>query len=185
MPTSVLFVQGGSSGAYDADARLAESLRRELGPDYQVHYPAMPDEGEPDYATWKQVILDHLQQVDGRRIVVGHSIGGSVLIKLLVEMALPCPIVAAFSIAAPFWHDHHFWRWDEVTLQPDSAERFPPELPLFLYHGAADGSVPISHLQMYARALPRALVRALAGRDHQLNHDLTDVARDIQGLSAA
>jgi hypothetical protein len=35
---------------------------------------------------------------------------------------------------------------------------------------------------MYARAFPRAVVRRLGGRDHPLDDDLTEVARDIRRL---
>ena len=34
------------------DDKLAESLRRELGNEYEVRYPRMPDEGDPSYARW-------------------------------------------------------------------------------------------------------------------------------------
>lgn len=35
---------------------------------------------------------------------------------------------------------------------------------------------------MYAKALPQGIVRRLPGRNHQLNDDMTEVARDIEGL---
>jgi hypothetical protein len=47
-----------------------------------------------------------------------------------------------------------------------------------------DKIVPFSHLDLYATALPQAFTRRLAGRDHQLNNDLSEVARDIRGLNA-
>jgi hypothetical protein len=53
-------------------------------------------------------------------------------------------------------------------------------VPLFLYHGADDGIVPVRHLELYAEAIPRAFIRRLAGNDHQLNNDLGAVARDIR-----
>jgi hypothetical protein len=49
----VLFIQGGGVGAHDGwDDKLVESLRRELGGEYEVRYPRMPDEGDPSYARW-------------------------------------------------------------------------------------------------------------------------------------
>jgi hypothetical protein len=35
---------------------------------------------------------------------------------------------------------------------------------------------------MYAKALPDAVVRRLPGRNHQLDGDMTEVARDIASL---
>ena len=44
--------------------------------------------------------------------------------------------------------------------------------------------MPFSHLQLHATALPGATVRVLSQRDHQLNDDLSEVARDIRTIAA-
>ena len=51
----LLFVQGGGKGTHDEwDDKLVESLRRELGQNYEIHYPRMPNEEDPSYPLWKQ-----------------------------------------------------------------------------------------------------------------------------------
>jgi hypothetical protein len=182
MSHQVLLIQGGGEGAYRDDAKLASNLRGRLGPAYEVRYPAMPHEGEPDYKSWKRIILDEAGDMGEGAILVGHSIGASVLIKILTDQGPTLSIAGVFLIAGPFWHDHEFWRWDEVALPMDAAERCPRDVPLFLYHGEADEIVPVLHLDMYVKALPQAFVRRLAGRNHQLNDDMREVARDIVGL---
>lgn len=182
MAKQVLFVQGGAEGAYKDDARLAESLRSNLGPNYQVRYPAMPNEADPDYQSWKRSILRGVQEMGEGAILVGHSIGASVLIRMLADRVPRPSIAGVFLIAGPFWHDNEFWRWDEVALPDDAADHYPRDVPLFLYHGDKDEVVPVSHLDMYAKALPDAVVRRLPGRNHQLNGDMTEVARDIASL---
>src|SRR6185436_19126485 len=77
----VLFIQGGSTGAYDADQPLADSLRDELGAGFEVRYPRMVDEDEPDVAAWGRQIDQELDALSGEAIVVGHSIGASVVLK--------------------------------------------------------------------------------------------------------
>ena len=48
MPRQILFIQGAGEGTHDAwDNQLVASLEAELGPDYAVRYPRMPNEGEP------------------------------------------------------------------------------------------------------------------------------------------
>jgi len=39
MKKNVLFIQGGGEKGYEADAKLAASLQRELGEAYHVNYP--------------------------------------------------------------------------------------------------------------------------------------------------
>ena len=142
----------------------------------------MPNEADPDYQSWKRSILRGVQEMGEGAILVGHSIGASVLIRMLADRVPRPSIAGVFLIAGPFWHDHEFWRWDEVALPDDAADHYPRDVPLFLYHGDKDEVVPVSHLDMYAKALPDAVVRRLPGRNHQLNGDMTEVARDIASL---
>jgi hypothetical protein len=54
MTNQVLFIQGGGEGTHDEwDNKIVDSLKRELGPDYAVRYPRMPNEADPKYAAWK------------------------------------------------------------------------------------------------------------------------------------
>ena len=57
MTIQVLFVQGGGKGVHDEwDDKIVDSLERELGPDYTVRYPRMPNEANPTYAKWKAAL---------------------------------------------------------------------------------------------------------------------------------
>src|SRR3954447_13891918 len=84
----VVFIQGGGAGAHDDwDAKLVDSLRRELGEGYEVRYPRMPREDDPSYARWSSAIAHELTAVDDGAVVVGHSVGGTVLVNYLAEAA--------------------------------------------------------------------------------------------------
>ena len=181
MAKQVLLIHGGGGGAYESDAKLAGALAKLLGAGYTIRYPRMPDEEEPDYPTWKRLILREVADMGAGAVLVGHSIGASVLAKVLTDEPRTA-IAGLFLVSGPFWHDHEFWQWDAVALTAESAARVPRELPLFLYHGDADEFVPVAHLDMYAKLFPHAVVRRLRGRNHQINDDLTEVARDIERL---
>jgi hypothetical protein len=176
----VLFIHGGGEGAHAWDSRLVASLEEKLGPGYVVRYPRMPDEAEPEYGAWKRCISEELAALSGDVMLVGHSIGASVLIRALVDGVAARCVAGVFLIAAPFWHEHEVWHWKEAALPADAASSVPSDVPVFLYHGRADEVVPFSHLALYAKAFPQAVVRALDGRDHQLNDELTEVADDMK-----
>lgn len=106
MAKQVLLIQGAGEGAHRDDAKLAGSLRSELGENYQVRYPAMPDEEDADYETWKSVILQEVEAMGEGAILVGHSIGASVLIRMFADRGPKPAIAGMFLIAGPFWHDH-------------------------------------------------------------------------------
>jgi predicted alpha/beta hydrolase family esterase len=178
----VLFVQGGGEDVHDQwDNQLVDSLKAELGSGYEIRYPVMPHEADPTYAGWKPAIQRELAALPAGAIVIGHSVGATVLLHLLAEWTPPSPLGAIFVIAAPFIGPGG-WDSDDFEARPDLADRLPRGVPIFLYHGRDDDTVPCGHVELYARALPRAEVRRLAGRDHQLNNRLTEVATDIRRL---
>lgn len=53
----ILFVQGGGADVHDTwDNKLVDSLRRELGPGYEIRYPRMPNEGDPSFPAWRTAL---------------------------------------------------------------------------------------------------------------------------------
>lgn len=65
MTHQTLFIHGGGGGAYKADAPLAASLHTNLGADYHVRYPKMPNDDKPDYPVWKRIIFDDARGAPG------------------------------------------------------------------------------------------------------------------------
>ena len=185
MTRHVLFVQGGGEGTHDAwDDKLVASLKNALGSGYSVHYPRMPDEDRPDAAAWKKEIARALSKLGDGAILVGHSVGGAILVDHLADGVPGAGPAAVFLIAAPFIGDGG-WPSGELRPTREAAAKLPAALPLYLYQGDDDDTVPPSHLGMFAKAFPRATVRRLGGRNHQLNDDLTEVARDIAATSSS
>lgn len=83
--TCVLFIQGGGQGAYHEDAPLADSLKRALGPEYDVRYPQMPGEDDPNVESWKRKISSELSRTRGKVVLVAHCVGGSILLRYLAH----------------------------------------------------------------------------------------------------
>jgi len=176
----ILFIQGGGAGAHDGwDDKLVESLRRELGAGYEIRYPRMPDEGDPGYARWSAAIRRELADLDDGALVAGHSVGATILVHTLAERAPESGLGAIVLIAAPFIGEGG-WPSDEVEPTSDLGARFPPGVPVQVFHGVEDDTAPPSHADLYARAIPQAQVHRLPGRDHQLNNDLREVAEAVR-----
>lgn len=183
MTTQVLFVQGGGEGVHDRwDDKLVHSLQRELGHAYYVRYPHMPNEAEPRYSAWKAALLKELESLEDGSILVGHSIGGTVLLHVLAEESLILR-PGALCLLAPAFIGDDGWPSDEIQSKASFSELVPSDTPVFLYHGDQDDIVPFAHMQMYAKAIPRATLRELRGRDHQFDNDLREVAADIRGIA--
>jgi predicted alpha/beta hydrolase family esterase len=184
MTVQLLFVQGGGEGTHDEwDNKLVDSLQAALGGDYSIRYPRMPDEGDPRYGEWKAAIVAECKRLDDGAILVGHSLGGAFLLHVLAERRLTLRPRALVLIAAPFFGAGG-WQSDEIAAPGDFAECLPAWLPVFLYQGTEDQSVPFAHLKLYAQAILQAKVRAVPQRDHQLDNDLGLVAEEIRALIA-
>jgi predicted alpha/beta hydrolase family esterase len=182
MVRQILFVQGAGEEVHEKwDSKLVESLRRELGPGYEIRYPLMPNEADPTFATWQMALGKEFATLQTGAVVVGHSLGGTFLINALAESAPEAELGAVVLIAAPFVGPGG-WESDDIEPRSDLAARLQPAVPVWLYHGDQDDIAPVAHVELYAAAIPRARVRRLAGRDHQLNNNLSEVASDIRGL---
>jgi predicted alpha/beta hydrolase family esterase len=181
----VLFVQGGGEGTHDDwDDKLVASLTRELGPAYAIRYPRMPQEDDPDYVRWKVPLAHEIAALPDGAILVGHSVGATILLKFLTEHPSPTVFGAIILIAAPFVGEGG-WPADGLTFPPDLGAHLPDGVAVHFFHGLADDVVPSAHLELYARAMPQGHVHALPGRDHQFDNDLAAVAACILSLEAA
>lgn len=182
MPTEILFVQGAGERVHDDwDDKLAGSLERTLGSGYRLVYPRMPDEADPTYSGWKTALRDEASRLADGAILVGHSLGGAFLVQLLAEAPLARQPRALVLIAAPYLGEGG-WPSEEIPPQADLAARLPEAMPVFVFHGTDDRIVPPSHAKLYAQAIPRAVLRLVPERDHQLNDDLGEVAEVILRL---
>ena len=181
MTKQVLFIQGGGKGVHDEwDNKLVSSLERELGLDYEIRYPRMPNESDPKYALWKAALKKEFAKLADDAILVGHSIGATILINVLAEEPSDLSPSGIFLIAAPFVGKGG-WSSEDIEPVSDLGARLQ-RWRVYLYHGSDDDTAPFGHVDLYQKAIPQAVVRRLANRNHQLNEDMSEVAADIRRL---
>lgn len=175
----VLFVQGGGAGAYDAwDGSLVDNLARQLGDGYEIRYPRMPDEEDPSYTAWSTAIRREMTVLADGAVLVGHSVGGTILVNALAERPPERRLGVIVLIAAPFVGVGG-WPGDEFESLHDLGARLPRGVPVHVFQGLQDQTTPPSHASLYASAIPQAQLHWLPGLDHQLGDDLSEVARAI------
>jgi uncharacterized protein len=181
MKKQVLFIQGGGDDGYKADAKMVDSLKAALGNGYEVIYPQMLDDESVSDFGWPRQIGAAINDIEGDVILVGHSLGASLILKYLSETKIQKKISGIFLIATPFWSGEEDWV-KGLTLQHDFAGKLPENIPIFLYHSIDDEEVPFEHLSLYAQKLPQAVVHEIKKGGHQFNNDLKFVAEDIKKL---
>jgi predicted alpha/beta hydrolase family esterase len=181
-PQPVLFVHAaGDPRQPDGSGRLIDWLTTELGSAYRVHAPTMPEPDEPHYRPWRDRIEQELSEIQGSVILVGHSFGGSVLVKYLAEGSVKKPIRGLFLAEVPYWGPSG-WEYEEYDLPDGFAADLPP-VPIFLYHSLEDPVVPFDHLGLFAAKLPHATQRPLEGSEHSFVDGMPHLVADIRSLA--
>jgi len=178
MKKQVLFIQGGGDDGYEADLSLVASLQKELGDDYEIFYPQMPnDESAPDFG-WLKEIKEEIGKLNNDLILVGHSLGASMLLKYLSENTISKKVAGVFLVSTPFWRGKEEWV-QGLKLQEDFAVNLPQNIPIFFYQCLDDEVVPLEQFAVYRQRLPAATFREIENGGHQLRNDLSLVAKDI------
>ncbi len=178
----VFFVHSaGPQGHHEGSDYLVRYLIEGLGPGYRVSHPVMPDPENPHYKDWRTRLRIELDSTGDELILVGHSLGASVLLKYLSEEKVNPRIAALFLISAVYWGKED-WDVKEYVLKRNFNLKLPPIEKIFLYHSRDDEVVPVSHVRYYAEVLPSATVREFAHRGHLFGKGLPELIEDIKGL---
>lgn len=136
-------------------------------------------ESDPQYASWKAALEKEFGKLRDGAFLIGHSIGATILINALAEYTAKWTPGGVFLISAPFVGKGG-WPAENMRPMSDLGARLPAGVPLYLYYGGNDDTVPAAHVGLYERAIPAAVIRQLAGRDHQLDNNLSEVAADMR-----
>ncbi|MBT2569650.1 alpha/beta hydrolase [Planococcus sp. ISL-110] len=177
----VLFIHSaGPQEEGQGSAGLLQYLEEELGSAFQVIAPKMPDPEDPQYVEWKNKLKEEIASLDDGAVLVGHSIGGSALLKFLSEEELGKSFAKLITIAAPFWGIDKDWELEDFTLAEDFVSRNSLLPDVVLFHSIGDDIVPYKHLEKYMENLPSAKVRQLSGSDHIFQEGLAEAAEEIR-----
>lgn len=183
MTRPVLFIHsGGSQGPHEGSNDLVAYLRTGLRQDHVVLYPKMPEPDDPEYELWKLTIDRELSALEDEIILVGHSLGASVLLKYLSEEPWHKSIVGLFLVA-PVYFGKKDWKVEEYYLKKGFETELLRIPRIFLYHSRNDTVVPFKHLVHFADKLPNSVSRAFESRGHLFTTGLPELVEDIKNLS--
>jgi uncharacterized protein len=183
MKKQVLFIHSaGPQRLHEGSTGLTTYLKESLGDEFYFSAPAMPAPENPAYSPWKVRLEKALAELDGKVILIGHSLGGSVLLKYLSETTHPPDAAALFLVASPYWSEETGWESDDFALLNDFASRLPTIGRLVLIGSRNDEIVPSSHLKLYKQKLPQAELRLLDSGDHLFQHGLPELLEEIKKL---
>lgn len=171
----------------DSSAFWTKTLAEDLGEDYEVFMPAMPNKQNAQYEEWKIWFERHFEYLREEVILVGWSLGGMFLAKYLSENNPPFDIKSLYLLAAPC---------GEYTQEQDDADclsfKFSAEVAgniaktaenIEIWHSEDDFVVPIVEAHWYKMHLPGAKLRIFKDKNHFLLPELPELIADIKQFS--
>lgn len=183
MPDTVLVMHSsGPQGPGEGSEPFVRRLREELGRHYDVHFPVMPGTADdPHYEPWRDRLTSELAALDGKVILFGHSLGGSVALKYCAEPGFDDQVAGLVIVAAPFWGSEG---WEREWAMPESwSGEGRPLPPTFLFHSRDDDVSPFSSLERFAKLLPEAEAHPLDGYGHLYERgDLAPIVDAVRSL---
>lgn len=182
MKPEILFIHSaGPQGQYEGSDFLISYIRKALGRNYSIHSPIMPHTENPHYEEWKEKLKTEFNSLGDELILIGHSLGGSVLLKYLSESSQSKHMHGLFLVAAPYWGKQG-WDVNEFVLQNDFASQLNDISNIHLYHSKDDEVVDASHIRYYSQQFPRATVHEVNHRGHLFSKGIPELIIDIQNL---
>lgn len=182
MENKILFIHSaGPQTDTDGSTGMLERLKDTLGPAYTIIAPDMPNPSNPSYAGWAEDIGISLSGVDNV-ILIGHSLGGSILLKYLSEQHPKANVRALYIISSPLWGFDGEWHSDDFELKKGFDNNLPEIGHLALYHSEEDSVVPLKHHTAYRRILDADETKIIKGNSHSFPEGLPNLARSIQKL---
>jgi len=165
---------GKGKGSYD----LVQYLESKLSGEFEILFPAIEKPAAPTYEKFKKMFASSLVKITEPVILIGHSLGGSTLLKYLSEEKPRISIAGLFLIATPYWQSD----MKEFQLRKNF-QSFLKDIPaIFLYHSKNDSAVPFEHLTFYKKAFNTAFVRELPGKEHVFSKGIPQLVKDIRTL---
>jgi len=159
-----------------------ELLQENLGNNYQVLLPTMPNKSNARYSEWK-IWFDHFSDlISDDSILIGHSMGAVFLAKYLSEKEFTAKIKATILIATPY-DDESDEDLGDFKLEGISDLFKAQAGKVVLINGDNDPVISASDIQKYKNELPDAKVVTISAPDHFVRTDFPELTAIINELS--
>lgn len=159
-----------------------KTLEEKLGKDFEVILPEMPCRWNAKYKEWKIWFEKILPFLNPEVILVGHSLGGTFLVKYLSENTFPKKIKAVFLVAPAFYGNSAKESMADFVFSDDFSKLELQAGKLFIYHSRDDLVVAFSDFEKFEKVLTSATSKIFTDRGHFNQEELPEIVEDIKSL---
>lgn len=165
--------------------KWTKKLADDLGEDYEVFLPQMPNGMNAKYVEWKIWFERHFEYLADDVIFIGCSLGAMFLYKYFIENTTPFNVKALFLMAAPLPELVPVEEKDSgdfVYKTSDIGSICTKAEQLFILHSKDDFLVPYEHALKYKEALPKAELVTFTDKNHFLVEELPELVDLIKKI---
>ncbi len=159
-----------------------KSLSTDLGEEYEVFMPSMPNKTNAQYDEWAIWFERHFEYLREDVTLIGWSLGGMFLAKYLSENKLPVEVNKVFLLAAPCGtcadpdgNDCGSFQFDPQSLANLSVD----QSKVSIWHSKDDFIVPYDHSLEFKKYLDQAQFVSFEDKNHFLVGELPELIEAI------
>ena len=158
-----------------------ERLQEDLGREYEILLPNMPNATNARYSEWKLWFENLTSVITDGCILVGHSLGGIFLAKYLAENQFPSKIAATILIAAPY-NDESQEHLGDFKLDGISEQFSAQAGKVALFFGKDDPVIATAESEKYKKDLPDADFHITSAPDHFMRPEFPELIELIHSI---
>lgn len=158
------------------------TLAEELGENFEVLLPRMPNGTNARYKEWKIWFERIIPFLKKDVILIGHSLGGIFLAKYLSKNTISKKIKATILVAAPFDDANSEESLADFKLSSSPAKISEQSGIIYLIYSKDDPIVPFEQLEKYKQALPNSKTIILDNREHFNQEAFPEIIKLIRTL---
>ncbi len=169
----------------ESEGRWIDTLQTDLGPEYEVFRPQMPNKQNAKYDEWKLWFERHFEYLRDDIILIGYSLGAMFVSRYLIENKLPFRLKAVFIMASPV-RMSGFDDTDcaDFMFDLDQASNISAQTDqVYLLHSQDDFVVPYEHSLAYKKALPEAELITFTDKNHFLIPVFPEIVAKIKEVA--
>jgi hypothetical protein len=158
------------------------NLQDDLGDEFSVLAPRMPNPLNARYIEWKIWFEKIIPFIEEQAILIGHSLGGIFLTKYLSENEYAKKIKAVLLVAAPYnTPEHHPFVDFTITTPLDKFAKQAGDM--IIYHSKDDNVVPFENAKRYYKDLPQSKLKIFTDRGHFNEEHFPEIVEEIKKIN--
>lgn len=164
--------------------KWSNTLAENLGGEYQVITPPMPNKQNAKFEEWSIWFERHFEYLQDGVVLIGYSLGAMFLAKYLSQNNLPFRPKAVFLVSGAYQiPDFDDRDCGDFMVEPRKIEVLLDKVDnLLIYHSKDDFVVPYEHAVILSEAVPEAEFVSFEDKNHFLIEEFPELLDKVKGL---